>query len=251
VDKLEQITAYADAYVEDYGFEAAMVQARQRMVIEIIARERPRVVLEVGCGADMLHEKATAAGVAFEQWLTVEPAAYFYECARDYAATVQKMTVIRGFFEDTVDAIRGQVADGPDMILLSGNLHEVLDPKVLLTAARSLLGPRGLLHVSVPSALSLHRRLAVEMGLIAAVDSTSERQKALNQRIVYDPTSLRALVTRAGFEVAELGGYLIKPFTHAQMEAIGNIVSVEMLDGLWKLGREFPELASEIYVNAR
>ena len=251
MDKLDQITAYADAYVADYGFEAAMVQARQRLVVEILARERPRRVVEVGCGMDMLHRKARAAGLAVDKWLIVEPAAHFFECARRYADTVPDLIVARGFFENSVDAIRHALQDAPDMILLSGCLHEVPDPIALLAAARRLLAPGGIVHVNVPSALSLHRRLAVEMGLIGAVDAPSERQKALNQPIVYDAAGLRALVEGAGFAVADSGGYLIKPFTHAQMDAIAPIVTDEMLDGLWKLGRQFPELASEIYLNAR
>jgi hypothetical protein len=35
------------------------------------------------------------------------------------------------------------------------------------------------------------------------------------------------------------------------MTAIKNILTREILDGLWILGKEIPELASEIYVNAR
>jgi hypothetical protein len=33
------------------------------------------------------------------------------------------------------------------------------------------------------------------------------------------------------------------------MESLGGLLTSGMLDGLWQLGREMPELASEIYVN--
>ena len=45
-------------------------------------------------------------------------------------------------------------------------------------------------------------------------------------------------------------GYFLKPFTHAQMESMASVMTPEVLDGLWHLGRELPDLASEIFVDA-
>lgn len=42
----------------------------------------------------------------------------------------------------------------------------------------------------------------------------------------------------------------MKPFTNAQMASIQELLSPAMLRGLWQLGRELPDLASEIYINA-
>ncbi len=67
---------------------------------------------------------------------------------------------------------------------------------------------------------------------------------------MFDNVSLREVVTAAGFEVETSVGYMLKPFTHAQMEAC-DFLTGQLLSGLFVLGEELPDLASEIYVNAR
>jgi hypothetical protein len=58
------------------------------------------------------------------------------------------------------------------------------------------------------------------------------------------------MLASAGFSVRDSGGYFLKPFTHAQMESIAALMTPDILDGLWQLGRELPDLASEIFVDA-
>ena len=137
----------------------------------------------------------------------------------------------------------------PDFIICSGLLNEVAEPLNVLKAARSLLGTSGTVHVNVPNAYSIHRRLARAMGIIRAENQLTERNVRFAQYRVFDSDSLTGLAQEAGFRIVEQGGYFMKPFTHAQMQSLGDLLSGEMLDGLWQLGRELPDLASEIYVN--
>ena len=44
--------------------------------------------------------------------------------------------------------------------------------------------------------------------------------------------------------------YFVKPFTHSQMEKIASDLGSEVLDGLYRLGQEIPDLASEIFAEA-
>jgi hypothetical protein len=103
----------------------------------------------------------------------------------------------------------------------------------------------------VSNAYSLHRRLAAESGLIDDVHDLSERNRDLAQYRVFDLDSLRAVVTAAGFAPHEAGGICLKPFTNAQMAQVLPLLPTDVLRGLERLGRQLPELASEIYVNAR
>jgi len=130
-------------------------------------------------------------------------------------------------------------------------LHEVPDPSRVLAGIRLIAGPNTLIHVNVPNAGSLHRRLAQAMGLITSTKELSERNRALTQPRVYDLESITQEVRRAGFSPVETGGYFVKPFTHAQMEQIAQVTSDAMLEGLYRLGQEMPDIASEIYVQAR
>lgn len=249
MDKRERIAGYAGAYLADYGFESVMVAARRRLALEVVAARRPERVLEAGCGAELLALAAAAANLDFSRWVAIEPSAAFVAQARTAASAEPRFSVIPGFFEDAVpEAI---ATAGPfDFVLVAGLLGEVTDPGAILAAARAAVAVGGVVHVNVPNAYSLHRRLARAMGLIADEHEMSDRNRALAQYRNYDSASLRADIEAAGLRIVEEGGYLLKPFTHAQMENLGELLSPRVLDGLWTLGRELPELASEIYVNA-
>lgn len=249
MEKQQRIADYENRYLEDYGFEAAMVAARQRLILEVLNRVKPRVVLEVGCGIDLLGERAHQSGLSVEQWIVVEPSEQFYNAARALTMGATRVDVIRGFLEDSTDAVRQRCIRPPDFIVCSGLLNEIERPQGILAAAKRLLDAAGVVHVNVPNARSLHRRLAKAMGIIRAEQELTERNRRLAQYRVFDFDSLISLVQEAGFRVVEQGGYFLKPFTHAQMESLGGLLSASMLDGLWRLGRELPELASEIYVN--
>ena len=247
--KHERIAQYEGSYMADYGFEAVMVAARQRLVVDILARFKPKVVLEVGCGIDMLGARARQAGLSVEQWIIVEPGERFFNAAQALKMGETRLDVIHGFLEDSTEAIRQRCIRAPDFIVCSGLLNEIEQPEGTLTAAKRLLGSHGVVHVNVPNAYSLHRKLAKAMGIIETEKQLTGRNRQLAQYRVYDFDSLIALAGATGFRVIDQGGYFIKPFTHAQMESISGLLSEEMLDGLWRLGRELPELASEIYVN--
>ena len=249
MEKKHRVALYQDRYVEDYGFEAVMVAARQRLVMDVLRKANPKIVLEVGCGMDMLAARANLAGIPVEQWIIVEPGKRFADAAQALRMANTRLDVVRGFLEDSVDVIKDRCASPPDFIICSGMLNEVADPLAILRAAKSLLGRSGMVHVNVPHALSLHRRLARTMGIIKTEQQLTERNNKLLQYRVFDFETLVDVAHSAGFRIAEKGGYFVKPFTHDQMQSIPDVLSEEVLDGLWKLGREMPELASEIYVN--
>jgi SAM-dependent methyltransferase len=249
MDKTTRIRDYAGSYLADYGFEAVMVAARRRLAIEVLAARRPASVLEAGCGADLLALAAAEAGHGFTRWVAIEPSDTFVALAREKAAGEPRFSVVPGFFEDAAPDIVAESGKF-DLILVAGLLGEVEDPGAILAAAREAVAPGGIIHVNVPNAYSLHRRLARAMGLIADEHAMSDRNRALAQHRNYDAASLRRDVEAAGLRVVEDGGYFLKPFTHAQMENLGDLLTEQMLDGLWQMGREMPDLASEIYVNA-
>ena len=108
-------------------------------------------------------------------------------------------------------------------------------------------------HVNVPNARSLHRLLAVSMGLIGAPTDTSNTQRTMQQRATYDRESLRTELECAGFMVQDEGSLFVKPFTHAQMQQLvdQHFLTPAILDGLDRLIDYLPEFGSEIWVNAK
>ncbi len=243
MNSLRDIEDYQRAY-EASDFEPVQARMRKRMLLELLARWRPARVLEVGCGNDALFRHHDA----FERFCVVEPGQAFAAMAREQAGSDARIRVVQAFMEDAAE----QLADERfDCILLSGLLHEVPDCHRFLAAVAALCGPATRVHVNVPNARSLHRLLALEMGLIGGLHELSANQRSLQQPRTFDIDSLSALCSDNGFKVTESGSYFVKPFTHrqmAQLQGIG-LMDERMLDGLYGLERHLPGLGSEIYVN--
>jgi ubiquinone/menaquinone biosynthesis C-methylase UbiE len=250
-----RIASYARAYNDDYGFEQVMVAARQRRIVTWLFRHSPETILEVGSGRDSLVEAADAAGVPFTKWIIVEPSDEFARIASERMERDTRLGarihVIRDFMEQSVEQVGEICPDKVDAVVCSSLLHEVSDPTAMMDVIRSVVRPgQGRLHANVPNALSLHRRLARAMGLIPDEWTKSERNIQLGQSAVLDAEALERLVRAAGFEIYGSGGIMLKPFTHAQMEALP-FSTPDLLEGLDLLGSELPELAAEVYVEAR
>lgn len=236
------IVEYTAAY-ERLPFEPIQAAYRRKLVLAQVARCKPARLLEVGCGHAPLFTDLQGMQVT-----VVEPSPVFAENARQQALGRPDVQVVQAMVEDLP-----LTADLPGMIVLSCLLHEVEDPHALLKAVRRLCAADTVLHVNVPNARSLHRLLAVAMGLIASPGEISDTQRAMQQRATYDRDTLHAELDRAGFEVQAGGSIFVKPFTHAQMQQLVDqgFMTPAMLDGLGRLAESSPELGSEIWVNAK
>ncbi len=237
------LVEYAARY-QELPFEPLQAAYRRRRVLARIAVHRPTRLLEVGCG-----EVPLFLDLPGQETVVVEPTAVFAETARRLADSRPGVSVVEALLEDTPAEALG----GPfEMVVVSGLLHEVPDPQHLLQAVHRTCRPGGVVHVNVPSAGSLHRLLAVAMGLIPDPATESDTQRLLQQRHVYDAGGLDREMVAAGFRVRERGSILVKPFTHAQMQRLvdDGFLTPQVLDGLDRLTELLPELGSEIWVDA-
>ncbi len=241
----KNIDFYTTEYTEDYGFEAEMVRYRRSLVLERLAHHKPRTVVELGCGLDLQAQGYSDAGGHWSDWMIVEPSGFFAGQARK--STLPCLRVVQGFFEDVSD----QVPASLDFMLCSGLLHEVPDADRLISAMRQKMTSGTVLHINVPNAWSIHRQLAKAMGLIENVKTISARNSRLQQPRVYDMADLTEQLRRHGLRITASGGYLVKPFTHSQMEALTAELGRDVMNGLYELGKQMPELASEFFVEAQ
>lgn len=252
-NRQDWIEEYGRAYGADYSFESVLVACRHRQVANLVGTCAPEVVLEIGCGLDLLvstvrRAEDLAAARLFERWVAVEPNATFAD--RVAAVGDARVTVVHGFLEDVWAEALDRCGRPPDLVICTSLLHEVPDTEAFLAAIRRVSGPDTLVHVSVPNARSLHRRLARTMGLIDDEFELSERNRRFGQALVFDRDTLCQHLERAGFDVIRSGGSFLKLFDHRHMEEIPFLVPT-MLDGLDELGRELPDLAAEIFAEAR
>jgi SAM-dependent methyltransferase len=246
---MRDIEKYQQDYTRHFGFEEVLVEYRRRVLLESLARLAPRVVLEIGCGPERTYAHHLEQSGRVDQWLIVEPAAAWFEQAQ--ASQLPGQSAIRGLFEDRLDDVRAALRSAPDVVVCSGVMPEAESATALLGAIRGVMGPASMLFVNAPNWTSFHRRLAVSMQLIARPDERSERNELLQQRRIYDAASLRAELVAAGFEVVRDGGYFVKPFTNQQMANVQPLLGREILEGLFELGRQYPEWAAELFCEAR
>lgn len=242
-NRKQAIAEYEQAYSAS-DFEVIQARYRKKLLIELLDKTQPRHILEVGCGWETIANHWPH----FDTLTIVEPGAQFAAKARTDTARHAGVTVVEQFLEEAASQLQGQ---SYDLILLSSLLHEVPDPAAILQGAKALCQPHTLVHVNVPNARSMHRLLAVEMGLMPDVYTASALQKTFRQPRIFDMAQLQALSASVGFKVTESGSFFIKPFTHGQMMSLvaQGILTEQMLDGLWALTKHFPEAGSEIYVN--
>ena len=132
----------------------------------------------------------------------------------------------------------------PNCIVMEHILEHVDDPVALLSRVRDWLAPGGRILVGVPNGLSIHRLVAVHMGLLEHPCQLNDRDVALGHRRVYTPDTLRTDIESAGLAVAELGGVFFKPLSNRQIQ---DHWTEDMIQGFYELGKDFPDHAAELY----
>lgn len=131
-----------------------------------------------------------------------------------------------------------------DSIILEHVLEHVDNPVGLLSRVKNWLSSNGRLFLGVPNGNSIHRLVAVKMGLLGNPCQLNSRDHALGHRRVYTPETFRADIEKSGLKVLEMGGVFFKPLANGQIQEHW---TEEMIQGFYELGKDFPENAAEIY----
>jgi SAM-dependent methyltransferase len=135
-----------------------------------------------------------------------------------------------------------------DKLLALHVLEHVDDPVALARTLREWLTPEGELIVVVPNRDSLHRRLAVEMGLQPALDTLSPRDHLVGHQRVYSLAGLETDLRAAGFEPVERRGFFLKTLPNGMMLKH----SPELVWAMNRLGDQLPvEMQANLGVRAR
>jgi len=226
-------------------FEAIQINFRRRKVLEIVEKLNPKNILEVSCGTDSIVNYINYN--AFENFYIVEPIVEFL----NVAITVKNHKIHT--FNDILENVSALKHHTFDFIIVSGLLHEVVNPLSIMHTVHNLCSEKTIVHVNVPNANSIHRLIAKQAGLINSIYDKSETQKRLQQNHTFDFDSLLKLCQEAGFSCIEKGSIFIKPFTHFQMQQLVdlNIIENKVLEGLYNLTSILPEFGSEIYLNLK
>jgi 2-polyprenyl-3-methyl-5-hydroxy-6-metoxy-1,4-benzoquinol methylase len=237
-----------DRYTLDYAqlpFEAEQEKFRRQIVLEQIKKYQPRSVLEIGCGRLPLFPSLSDSIYC----CVIEPAAQFFHAARELSVARKNVNVLHG----TVEEYAISETRLFDMVICSCLLHEIENPKRFMNSLLRFCDDNSIVHINVPNANSLHRLLAVEMGLMLNVKEFTSTQNAMQQHATHDLESLCSSAISHGLFIIDSGSYFIKPFAHAQMAWLRDqgFLTDTMLTGLNRLTKHFPGNGSEIFINAR
>ena len=129
-------------------------------------------------------------------------------------------------------------------IIMEHILEHVDDPVALLMKVKEWLMPGGKILIGVPNGNSIHRLVAVKMGLLKQQCELNSRDHALGHRRVYTHETLREHLSAAGLNLIEMGGVFFKPLSNQQIQENW---TEDMIQGFYELGKDFPDSAAEIY----
>ena len=221
--------AMLDRIAQEYREPDAGRRVDQKLISLLVGRTLPWMtgpeVLEMGSGDDQWTARLIEH---FGHSHLVDGSRTLIEAARKkYGA---KLTTYHSLFEEFKPDKKF------DTVLTSLVLEHVADPVKVLATASQWLKPQGHLVLTVPNALSLHRRLAVAMGLARAADELGESDIRLGHRWVFTIPRIEADLAKAGLKIVRQAGCFTKLLPQAMMTEFSNA----LLEGLMKLGDELP-----------
>jgi len=244
---MRNIESYESVYQKDFC-EQIQVRLRKKQSIALIQKYSHQRILEIGCGNSPLFADFSD----FSEMTIVEPSSQFMGHARELAKKKEMTNVflVLGTLEENVTLLSEK---SYDYIILSSLLHEVENPEQLLYAVLQLCSAETVVHINVPNAMSIHRILAKEMGIIKDVHEVSDQGKNLQQHSVFDMQSLWKMAEKCGFSVLEHGSYIPKFLSSSQMEQMLHyeIIDERFFDALNNLSDLMPEYGSEIYIQVK
>jgi SAM-dependent methyltransferase len=225
----EALDAYADTYyLNDAIADVDIEELGQRLSVgrTVEAVGGARRVLEMGYGTGLVTGELLARGVPIE---VLEGSPKLCAIARERHGSAG-LVVHEGMFEQFAPP-------EPYQAVLAMHIAEHVDEPVgLFAMVREWLAPGGSIVVVVPNAESLHRRLAVRMGLQERLDDLSPRDHLVGHQRVYDLAGLRSDLSEAGFTPVEEFGYQLKTVPNAMMADWPQ----ELLSALVEISGEIP-----------
>jgi len=225
----ERIESLSNWYLkEQLDFDKRLIRFRYETIKPKLVGSR---ALELGCAEGEMTQFLIND---FEQLTIVEGSAELLIQIPEHANLIK----VHAMFEEFQP-------DQPfDSIVLEHVLEHVADPVGLLSRAGKWLAPNGRLFVGVPNGNSIHRLVAVKMGLLDNPCQLNSRDHALGHRRVYTPETFRIDIEKSGLKVLEIGGVYFKPLSNGQIQEHW---TEEMIRGFYELGKDFPAFAAEIY----
>ena len=138
-----------------------------------------------------------------------------------------------------------------DNIVLTHVLEHVDDPvRVLKRINNEWLTEGGRFFLVCPNANAPSRQIAVKMGLITHNAAVTPAEAEHGHKCTYTFDTLEKDAVAAGLKVVSRSGIFFKALANFQWDRLlqTDIISKEYLDGCYKLGQQYPDLCSSIFL---
>lgn len=208
---------YLSGEIEDHGLENRIQLDSIPRILSYIPREGK--VLELGYGDGLLTAALQTSGLDVE---LLEGSNLLAERA---ATLHPKLVVHQGMFESFIPE------QTYTTILALHVLEHLDDPVVMLRRLSSWLEPGGRLVIVVPNRNSIHRQLALRMGLIPKLDELSARDHLVGHQRVYDFAGLEQDVKLSGLRPVTRFGSFLKTLPNSMMLGFSDDL-LKALDGI-------------------
>lgn len=138
-----------------------------------------------------------------------------------------------------------------DNIVLTHVLEHLNDPVLVLKRINDeWLAEGGRFFLVCPNANAPSRQIAVKMGLISHNAAVTPAEAEHGHRCTYTLDTLERDAVAAGLKVVHRSGIFFKALANFQWDRLleTDIISKEYLDGCYKLGQQYPDLCSSIFL---
>lgn len=201
---------------------------------------RPGNVLELGCFRGDFTRRLLRE---FNDVTCVEASNEAVLATRERLGGAAK--VIHGTFETL------ELDERYQNIVMTHVLEHLDDPvAVLRRIDREWLAEGGRFFLVCPNANAASRQIAVKMGLISHNAAVTPAEREHGHRCTYSLDTLERDARSAGLRVLHRSGIFFKALANFQWDRLlaTDIISREYLDGCFKLGQQYPDLCSSIFL---
>ncbi|MFZ2808910.1 MAG: class I SAM-dependent methyltransferase [Desulfosalsimonadaceae bacterium] len=233
MDNSGHLDSIAMTYSEDIGFESTLMEYKINEVRKFI---QGKTMLDIGCGVGTLTR---ALAGDFEQVVGIDGSVVKIQKAeeKNNSKNIEyKQYLIENFIPSTQF----------DFIVSTNVLEHVVDTAIFLAQVKQMLAGDGKVVMTVPNALGLHKRIGKHMGVIDDFYRLTPADLEKGHKRVYDMEILENEFRKAGFNPVHIGGILLKPLSHRQMETWDR----KIVDALYEVGKELPGYCSSLLIAA-
>lgn len=197
----------------------------------------PSLALELGTSTGLMSESLAKH---FNKILAVDGSAKNIETSRQRLLSVglKNVEFEVSLFEEYVPPRKF-----PN-IILAHVLEHVEDPVAILRKFGEYLEPGGVMHLAVPNAASLNRRIGFMLGMMSQLDQLGPKDHLVGHRRLYTYEMLHDHVRQAGLQPGVCQGVFLKPLSKAQMAHWKD----ELIEAFFMIGRDLPAYAMDIYL---